>query len=210
MIGEKWPNTQNKTNPRKAQWFLVCVPLSLLLLLLSSSWCQGLFWVFPPLTPVSDTFLQLTMSFHSSHWSIAGTSRSVSPLVFSIFNRPREIRLFPRSLSVRGREWKDIWWAVHRTSLHTDRQDESSVVCSVTGLIYIKVKEDMSSCRTFLYVIVTGSPISDQVWSLPNGTPTYKHRTSITSQKVLCNFTVWGVPCYAICLVSLLKHSSQG
>ena len=63
-------------------------------------------------------------------------------------------------------------------------------MCSVTDVIYIKVRDDMSSCGTFLYVIVAGSPISYQVRVLPNGTLTYKQRTSITSPKVLCNFTV--------------------
>ena len=63
-------------------------------------------------------------------------------------------------------------------------------MCSVTDVTYIKVREDTYSCGNFLYVTVAGLPISYQVRVLPNGTPTYKQRTDITSPKVLCNFTV--------------------
>lgn len=91
-------------NPREEQRFLVCVCVRFVFI--TSPGCQSLFWVFPPLTPEPDTSLQLIMSFHSSHWSIAGTAGLFPMLVFSIFNLPRQIRLFPRSLNIQGENGK--------------------------------------------------------------------------------------------------------
>lgn len=94
----------------------VCV-----LFFITSPCCQGLFWVFPPLTPVSDTSFQLIMSFHSSHWSIAATSRSVSPACFLYLQSAKTDQAVSKVTQYSGTEWKDIWWAVHRTRLPTDK-----------------------------------------------------------------------------------------